>query len=1016
MARHEDSHTLARTAASPVVVSRGGARATDGAQYLVAWFDSSGTAILGTRVRKDGRILDPKGIVFFQVQPDTEEVEELDAPVVAFDGTHFLVAWTGRTRTTVIRVARDGTVVGPVDLGRFVAGEGPEGPALACAPTGRCLLVVSGSGPPPQPVVGTFIEDGVGTPQFRITLVEDPNEPAVAWTGIQFLVVWSELRSDLTTDLVGARVEADGPLLDSPPFVISDAPGHQRRADIARADGFAWVVWEDTRRGGSDIFGARVTEAGTVLDKEGFTLSTAPGEQLSPKVADAGDKSLVVWTDVRSDGRTRIRGTRLTDAGGVVNRLGFPVSEGGFPHEETPDIACAVGQCLVTFLGTHGFTPELFGLATRVTLREGALDSPPIVVSRAVPEQSTPAVAWGDGVYLAVWSEARDFRGPTVFAARIRGDGKVLDPGVITLPSGPSATEPAVAFDGHCFLVVWQEPRGEGFLRDEDIRGVRVSPEGRVLDGESIPISTTPGNQYNPTVTAGAGRFLVVWQDTRDSRPDFLLSSIFGARVTGGGKVLDKGGLRLSPPGTHHSPDVTYVGGHFLAVWESDGIVGARVDPDGTVPGGLFRLTSSIEDHAPAIASDGRAVLAVWQTSTAEVLGTRLTPEGAPLDSAPFPLGTGMTIPLWGTDVTFDGDNYQVAWQSTVFEGPHPSHYFVALTARVAPDGTVLDPGGVLVPKSAASPTPATSVAPVLAGDGGGHALLLRTQRVTVPEGEAFRINGRILDARKQLERERLRLQSWSWGRRSGSNRWGSPLPSELGNTRVRRAVRQRRARTPEVTAGRVSGEGETLVRVDQGHVHADGQQVHRVSMAPVILDGGLITPGRALIVTAEETQPVPLLSILLECQQPDGAALGRDEPDHMPLCRQRQRIASSNGSERLCRQQYRGEQQSAQEDHAVQVHPHRARARHREFSFRRRTPSKLATDEADGSLDDARTDMTVGRGHRSRTGGPVRREVSREGLEARLLAGEGRSGRRGSPMDSSARACCGHQAMRSSS
>ena len=339
-----------------------------------------------------------------------------------------------------------------------------------------------------------------------------------------------------------------------------------------------WVVWEDMRRGESDIFGARVLDS-EVLDKAGLALSTASGRQHEARVASVGDRAFVLWTDERSGERSRVRGTRLTADGTVINRAGFPVSAGDFDREEHANIACGSAQCFVAyqspapFEDAAGFPRSRFVLGTRLTRGDGALDEPALELSTAAPAQHFPAVAWGDGSFLVVWQELRDVEGPTLVAARVLPDGRVLDRPGIELPGAPGSSRPAVAFDGREFLVVWQEPNPRG----EDIRGARVSASGRLLDRSSIPISTARVRQLAPSVAGGDGRFFVAWEDTRDGELDDLRFTIFGARVGGDGRVLDGSGIRLAPPARFGmEPDVVHMGDRFLVAWSGAGIEGTR--------------------------------------------------------------------------------------------------------------------------------------------------------------------------------------------------------------------------------------------------------------------------------------------------------------------------------------------------------------------------------------------------------------------------------------------------------
>jgi hypothetical protein len=45
------------------------------------------------------------------------------------------------------------------------------------------------------------------------------------------------------------------------------------------------VVWQDQRSGSDDIYGARVTPAGAVLDTAGIAISAAADSQSTPALA-----------------------------------------------------------------------------------------------------------------------------------------------------------------------------------------------------------------------------------------------------------------------------------------------------------------------------------------------------------------------------------------------------------------------------------------------------------------------------------------------------------------------------------------------------------------------------------------------------------------------------------------------------------------------------------------------------------------------------------------------------------
>src|SRR5262249_36282130 len=105
-----------------------------------------------------------------------------------------------------------------------------------------------------------------------------------------------------------------------------------------------WVVWSDPRNGQTDIYGARVSDTGTVEDMMAVPLSTQPQEELTPRVASNGaGPTLVTYSRFDPDptrqagrvwARTLRSGSGATDGG---SSFGAPCSTGS---------DCASGQCV----------------------------------------------------------------------------------------------------------------------------------------------------------------------------------------------------------------------------------------------------------------------------------------------------------------------------------------------------------------------------------------------------------------------------------------------------------------------------------------------------------------------------------------------------------------------------------------------------------------------------------------------------------------------------------------------
>ena len=151
--------------------------------------------------------------------------------------------------------------------------------------------------------------------------------PALGFDGTNCLAVWQDNRNKPgEPDIYGARVTPDGAVLDTSGFLISLSA----RGQYAPAVGFDGknflAVWEDDRDGYTDIYGARVTPGGTVLDPDGIAICTAQNNQYSPAIAFDGTNYLVAWEDCRSDTSGDIYGARVTPGGAVLDPNGVAIS------------------------------------------------------------------------------------------------------------------------------------------------------------------------------------------------------------------------------------------------------------------------------------------------------------------------------------------------------------------------------------------------------------------------------------------------------------------------------------------------------------------------------------------------------------------------------------------------------------------------------------------------------------------------------------------------------------------
>ncbi len=333
------------------------------------------------------------------------------------------------------------------------------------------------------------------------------------------------------------------------------------------------VVWQQRGTTATDILAARVSTAGKVLDAKPLVVRQSQHEKRNPALAFDGANYMVVWEDYRW-GDWDIYGTRVSTAGKVLDPSSIQVAKAG-KNQLTPALAYGAGNYLVVWsderFAAHG--DVYFNIMDRTGRSANIVPVDPTTKSA----QRNPAVAHDGANYLVVWEDNRNGVTTDIYGSRVNNNGGPIEGGIAISTSVNYQKAPSVATNGASFLVVWQDNFQGGY----DIRGARVSAAGKVLDATSIPFSTASRDQHTPVIVAGAGGYLVAWSDQRN---DNATGDIFGTRVLSN-KAVDSEGIPLSVvKGDQTSPAVARGKDGYLVVWTDQrggpgDIYGARLDP-----------------------------------------------------------------------------------------------------------------------------------------------------------------------------------------------------------------------------------------------------------------------------------------------------------------------------------------------------------------------------------------------------------------------------------------------------
>ena len=492
--------------------------AWDGTNFLVTWSDWVSAAtwdIRATRVTPGAGVLDTPFVVSNAANDQTE-------PSVAWDGTSFVVAWadrrSGASDLYAGRVTAGGTVQ---DGSGFVVSNAANEQVLpAVAAAGGIVLATWGDARgSSEDVYGARIDTGsVLDPAGRVlsTLANPQEAPAVAWDGNGYLTVWQDGRGSSGDDIYAARAAADGTPLDGTGIAVSAGAAPEGEPDIAWNGSTYLVVWQDYRSGsGYDVYAARMSAAGTVLDPGGIAVSTAAGDQTSPAVAASGSGFLVTWTDGRNLGATGedVYAARVDGSGAVQDTGGIAVSSAA--GAQRASAAAYDGTSWLVAWEDHrgGAFSDLY--AARLSSAGAVFDPSGMAVSTAAGDQRAPSLGWNGGTFVLAWEDRRSGTSYDVYAARVSSAGAVVDAAGIALSTPVNDQRyPHVARDGTTALVVWQDSRSG---KSSDVYSARVSSGGASLDGMGEPVAASAADERTPAAVPGAtGSSIVVYQRFSD--------------------------------------------------------------------------------------------------------------------------------------------------------------------------------------------------------------------------------------------------------------------------------------------------------------------------------------------------------------------------------------------------------------------------------------------------------------------------------------------------------------------
>ncbi|MBZ4409067.1 tandem-95 repeat protein [Myxococcus sp. XM-1-1-1] len=722
--------------------------ASDGTNFLVVWIDDrderNASQLRATRVSPSGELLDPLGIAL----PGSETRHP---PAVVFDGTNYRVVWVGQAPTggtflNSVRIRPDGTLVEatPQVIVPAPSASHREFVEVTLVSNGVDLLLVWGE----REVASSE------TPQLRTTRVSLDGLPAtpvghelyhggdarVAWSGSEYLVVSNGVFLS-NNALWGARLDASGALIER---IFLERPqgrilGHPAIDSDGEGYFVTWSEAHDVNRTAVAVMGARVSAAGVMATA--VTLFSGAGDRRPVGVAFDGTNHVVAWTDYAGGepyDSGGLRATRISRAGAVLTPASIVLRRNTVDGaRQATGLALSHGSVLVAWHDASPASDEQDTWASVMSLSGTVLKSEQRL-SSSTNTQTFPAIATDGHGYLVVWTNRtqtprfEDIHGTFLSAA-----GTELTPGGFVISDAVGVQRsPTVAFDGTQYLVVWQDERATP--QKPKLYGRRIPPPGHGARGAEFPIPTEYEYNMDQQVACGGGACLVTWGSGYQ---------ILATRVSAAGAVLDPQPIVLTPDvwNVMAEPSVSFDGADFMVIWNryllGDGVhqlEGVRVDKDGLLlEPGRFVLGEPNKDlvSRPGLAFDGQNHLMVWGEQTT-VRSQRVSRSGTLLDLEPRVLASGLEAPST-PNLAFDGEGFLVSIVSRLSGEPW-HHPWRVWARRVLPSGEASGDLMEVAPDQDPHAPQGSSIASV----GPGHFMLV-SSRLTGEPHAAPRVHTR---------------------------------------------------------------------------------------------------------------------------------------------------------------------------------------------------------------------------------------------------------------------------------
>ncbi|MDD2331754.1 MAG: FlgD immunoglobulin-like domain containing protein [Candidatus Cloacimonetes bacterium] len=475
------------------------------------------------------------------------------------------------------------------------------------------------------------IRSGVNIEWFRTGI--DTNDGCAIY-------VWSDTKLG-ARDLYAQKVDAQGNMVWGDPLIVDQKADRQEDPVITRtSDGdfiIAWIEYLYDQNG--DVFAQKVSPSGQLMwQVGGMPVCTLPSNQISLNIEpDNAGGAYIIWEDSRNPGKD-LYGQRLDTNGNPVWTVnGNPIANSTANESQNTMWADGEGGMIIAYLSSISNNSDIF---VKRFLPNGTMPWTQMVdLTEVVSEKAKIRMApLGNGEFVFAWEDKR-LGDPDIFLQKLNLNGQKLWPGdfrVYADADTSSQISPRIVQTSDtAVIVVWEDRRLDP--QNPDLFAQKVNASGQLMwNPNGIQLAVDEFAQDNVRMAAdNEGGTYIVWEDSRNGNVPNI--DVYAQRLSSTGAELwtSNGKPVCTAPNEQSGGLIKVANDHIFVNWMDmrNGSVGLNYQV--LTPTGNTLLAENgveifwglsgdaVKDQMVVLPRDNDAIV-IWQDSRYAVLGYQI--------------------------------------------------------------------------------------------------------------------------------------------------------------------------------------------------------------------------------------------------------------------------------------------------------------------------------------------------------------------------------------------------------